>query len=319
MTHEKSWPAISAALLENFVRSKYANSVSQFLLQFLSFCSSYKDFVRQLKAFLPSFCHLRACEMSPGWRHLITLLDPLVWGIWTAFSTGQGGIWTVIFKIVKCPGGCLGGGDVEASIWPIHYILQRKRSVGYLRKTLWYWNFRRREFSSSNSLSVLSCLENKNQKIKIIIFLCAWLRLCHVCELSFLCDLKADTHKGFCSRSMLQGHAHGAKLLRVYQWFHGYTSCSGAEFSPAKCSTIFNRLIIWEKDPGENWANLKTLPRVYWPVQNEPGACSGNKTPRVYGLNKLLNNFISCLLQSSVHTVFRLFVSLFSLSMAFTN
>ena len=173
MTHEKSWPAISAALLENFVRSKYANSVSQFLLQFLSFCSIYKDFVRQLKAFLPSFCHLRACEMSPGWRHLITLLDPLVWGIWTAFSTGQGGIWTVIFKIVKCLGGCPGGGgDVEASIWPIHYILQRKRSVGYLRKTLWYWSFRRREFSSSNSLSVLSCLENKNQKIKIIIFLC---------------------------------------------------------------------------------------------------------------------------------------------------
>ena len=28
---------------------------------------------------------------------------------------------------------------------------------------------------------------------------------------------KADTHKGFCSQSMLQGHAPGAKLLRVYQ------------------------------------------------------------------------------------------------------
>jgi len=45
---------------------------------------------------------------------------------------------------------------------------------------------------------------------------------------------KADTHEGFCSRSMLQGHAPGAKLLRVYQRFHGYTSSSGAEFPPRK-------------------------------------------------------------------------------------
>ena len=47
-------------------------------------------------------------------------------------------------------------------------------------------------------------------------------------------DLKADTHEGFCSRSTLQGHAPGAKLLRVYQRFHGYTSSSGAEFPPHK-------------------------------------------------------------------------------------
>ena len=45
---------------------------------------------------------------------------------------------------------------------------------------------------------------------------------------------KADTHEGFCSRSILQGHAPGAKLLPVYQWFHGYTSSSGAEFPPRK-------------------------------------------------------------------------------------
>ena len=46
--------------------------------------------------------------------------------------------------------------------------------------------------------------------------------------------LKADTHEGFCSQSMLKGHAPGAKLLRVYQRFHGYTSSSGAEFPPRK-------------------------------------------------------------------------------------
>ena len=48
-------------------------------------------------------------------------------------------------------------------------------------------------------------------------------------------------------------------------------------FHPAKCSTIFNRLNIWEQAPEANWANLKTLPRVHWHVQNEPGACSGSK------------------------------------------
>ena len=46
--------------------------------------------------------------------------------------------------------------------------------------------------------------------------------------------LKADTQEGFCFRSMLQGQAPGAKLLRVYQRFHGYTSSSGAEFPPRK-------------------------------------------------------------------------------------
>ena len=46
--------------------------------------------------------------------------------------------------------------------------------------------------------------------------------------------IKADTHEGFCSSIMLQGHAPGAKLLRVYQRFHGYTSSSGAAFPPRK-------------------------------------------------------------------------------------
>ena len=74
---KKSWAfsdlvaAISAALHEKFVCSKYANSVSQFLLYWMRIiCCICKDFVRQLKAFLPSFCHLCACEMSPGWGHL---------------------------------------------------------------------------------------------------------------------------------------------------------------------------------------------------------------------------------------------------------
>ena len=54
----------------------------------------------------------------------------------------------------------------------------------------------------------------------------------------------------------LQGHAPGAKLLRVNQRFHGYTTSSGASreqnFHPAKCSTIFKQLNIWEQAPGAN-------------------------------------------------------------------
>ena len=49
-----------------------------------------------------------------------------------------------------------------------------------------------------------------------------------------LYSLKADTHEGFCSWKMLQGHAPGAKLRRVYQRFYGHTSSSGAEFPPRK-------------------------------------------------------------------------------------
>ena len=68
--------AISAAFHKPFVRSKWANSVSQFLLYWMQIiCCIYKDFVRQLKAFLPSFCHLCACEMSPRWGNLITWMD----------------------------------------------------------------------------------------------------------------------------------------------------------------------------------------------------------------------------------------------------
>ena len=86
---------------------------------FLSFCYIYKYFVRPLKVFQPPFCHFCACEMSPGWGHLITWMDPSV-GHLNGILARVGGIWTIIFKKVKCPGGCPGG-HVEASIWPIHY------------------------------------------------------------------------------------------------------------------------------------------------------------------------------------------------------
>ena len=86
--------------------------------------------------------------------------------------------------------------------------------------------------------------------------------------------LKSDTHEGFCSRSMVQGHALGTKLLRVYQRFHEYTSSSGAEFPPRKM--LHN--IFGSKLPGQierTWKRSLVCTdtcKIY-----ETGACSGSK------------------------------------------
>ena len=113
---KKSWAfsdlvaAISTALHETFVRSKYALTV------FLSFCYIYKYFVRQLPS---SFCHFCACKMSPGWGHLITWMDPSV-GHLNDILARVGGNLNKKFQKSRMPGGLPGGGHVEASIWPIH-------------------------------------------------------------------------------------------------------------------------------------------------------------------------------------------------------
>ena len=46
--------------------------------------------------------------------------------------------------------------------------------------------------------------------------------------------------------------------------FMGILNPREQNLPPAKRSTIFNRLNIREQAPRANWANLKTLPRVYW-------------------------------------------------------
>ena len=90
------------------------------LTVFLSFCYIYKDFVRQLKAFPPSFCHFCACKMSLGWGHLITWMDPSV-GHLNGILARVGGNLSKKFQKSQMPGGCPGG-HVEASIWPIHNV-----------------------------------------------------------------------------------------------------------------------------------------------------------------------------------------------------
>ena len=78
------------------------------LTVFLSFCYIYKDFVRQLKAFLPSFCHFCACEMSPGWGHLITRMDPSV-GHLSDILARVGGNLNNNFQKSQMPEGLPGG------------------------------------------------------------------------------------------------------------------------------------------------------------------------------------------------------------------
>ena len=98
-------------------------------------CCIYKDFVRQLKAFLPSFCHLCAYEMSPGWGHLITWMDPCVGHLNGIFARVGRNLNNNPQKS-QMPGGLPGGGgDVEALIWPIHYIPEKPLS-SHLRHTI---------------------------------------------------------------------------------------------------------------------------------------------------------------------------------------
>ena len=65
---------------------------------------------------LMSFCHLCACEMSLGWGHLITWMDPSV-GHLNGILAPVGWNLNNNFQNSQMP-----GGDVEASIWPIHYF-----------------------------------------------------------------------------------------------------------------------------------------------------------------------------------------------------
>ena len=102
--------AISTALPENFVRSKCAYSGSQFLLYWMRIiCCIYKDFVWQLKAFFPSFCHSCACEMSPGWGHLTTRMDPSVGHLNSILAQGGGNL-NNNFQKSQMPGALPGGG-----------------------------------------------------------------------------------------------------------------------------------------------------------------------------------------------------------------
>ena len=70
--------AISAALHEFFVRSKYANSVFVIFIKILF--DNWRRFRRPSVIFVPVKCPRGGGIWSPEWT--------LVWGIWTAFWPG---------------------------------------------------------------------------------------------------------------------------------------------------------------------------------------------------------------------------------------
>ena len=125
------------------------NTLTEFLsfsyIECKLFAYLYKDFVRQLKAFLPSFYHLCAYEMSPGWGHLITWMDAFE----RHFGPGRKELKSNALRVSL--GG--GGGDVEASIWLIHnsdYLFGEEKDVQWsysgslLHVSMWKnfkWNF----------------------------------------------------------------------------------------------------------------------------------------------------------------------------------
>ena len=120
------------------------------LTVFLSFCYIYKDFVPQLKAFPPSFCHFCACEMSSGWGHLITWMDPSVEHLNGIFAR-VGGNLNNNFQKGQMPGGLPGGGHVEASIWPIHNVFTLSWNTAITNK-----------WKTAKSGTILLCMNDYN-------------------------------------------------------------------------------------------------------------------------------------------------------------
>ena len=71
--------------------------------------------------------------------------------------------------------------------------------------------------------------------------------------------LMRDFAPGACSKGTLREQSPSV----FTNDFMGILHPREQNFHPAKCSTIFNRLNVWEQAPGANRANLETLPRVY--------------------------------------------------------
>ena len=64
--------------------------------------------------------------------------------------------------------------------------------------------------------------------------------------------VKAGTHEGACSCNTLPQHAPGAKLPRLYQWFHAKKLLRNKIFALGFCSIESNWLNMREQAPGAN-------------------------------------------------------------------
>ena len=115
-------------------------------------------------------------------------------------------------------------------------------------------------------------------------------------ELEFdLPRIKGDTHEGFCSWSK------APPCVPTISWVYSVLNPQEQNSHPAKCSTIFNWLNIWEQAPRANWVNLKTFPRVYckMSLEHAPGA-----KPLVCISLKTLSHYISCCIDSPFENSF---------------
>ena len=129
------------------------------LTVFLSFCYIYKYFVRQLPS---SFCHFCAGEMSPGWRHLITWMDPCV-GHLNGILARVGGNLNNNFQKSQMPGGLPGGGGMLKLRFDWYITLSDCREeitfwvrwrIRMLFKVTWYSSFVRHDLVSKFCLFI---------------------------------------------------------------------------------------------------------------------------------------------------------------------
>ena len=120
----------------------------------------------------------------------------------------------------------------------------------------------------SNSVTIYSSFQQIGQRIERFI----------ACSRG----LKADTTRDFAPGAWSRGTLRKQSSSVCTNDFMGILHPREQNFHPAKCSTIFNRLNIWEQAPGQIERTCKRSLVCDWHVQNEPGACSRSKTPRVY-------------------------------------
>jgi len=97
---------------------------------------------------------------------------------------------------------------------------------------------------------------------------------CMLAIRSFLC--KSRYTRGFFSRGTLREQSSSV----CTNDFMGVIHSREQNFHPAKRSTALNRLHSWGQDPGANWTDLKTLPRVYHNMEQAPTLCSPLCTSR---------------------------------------
>ena len=123
-------------------------------------CHIYKDCVWQLNVFLPCSCHICASEMSLGWGHLNTWMDPCV-GHLIGILAWVGGNLNNNFQKSRMPGRLPGAGG---GCWHIIIIILGSEVKEILNQTgnfkfgvHYTWDWDRRLQKSHTGACILQC------------------------------------------------------------------------------------------------------------------------------------------------------------------